>query len=234
MVLIRLAHAADLPTLDEALKSLDGAQTASPSPGTGASASSSRNDGAPMAVGHARVQGSGGGQTMRLVETEVRAEPVSAPAEPVAESMPAVTIRSLADLAALADQHRDMTFKVMLKRCVRPVRVEAGRIDVVLTDDAPRTLLNDMTARLRDWTGRNWLVSLSKEEGGQTLAELETAKRETAFLDARNDPTVAAILAKFPGAKVIDVRIPDAPDAEDGEDGEEDLAEETSGDEDDN
>ena len=234
MVLIRLAHAADLPTLDEALKSLDGAQTSSPSPGAGASAGSSRNDGAPMAVGHARMQGSGGGQTMRLVETEVRAEPVSAPAEPVAESMPAVTIRSLADLAALADQHRDMTFKVMLKRCVRPVRVEAGRIDVVLTDDAPRTLLNDMTARLRDWTGRNWLVSLSKEEGGQTLAELETAKRETAFLDARNDPTVAAILAKFPGAKVIDVRIPDAPDAEDGEDGEEDLAEETSGDEDDN
>ena len=87
-----------------------------------------------------------------------------------------------------------------------------------------------MTARLRDWTGRSWLVSLSREEGGQTLAEMETAKRETAFLDARNDPTVAAILAKFPGAKVIDVRIPDAQDADGGED---DLADEASTDEDD-
>ena len=31
-------------------------------------------------------------------------------------------IRSLADIAALADTHRDMAFKVLLKRCVRPVR----------------------------------------------------------------------------------------------------------------
>ena len=85
-------------------------------------------------------------------------------------------------------------------------------LDVALTEDAPRTLLNDLTVKLRAWTGRNWLVSLSKEEGGQTLAEMESARRESAFLDARSDPTVAAILARFPGAKIIDVRIPEAAD----------------------
>ena len=56
-------------------------------------------------------------------------------------------------------------------------------------------------------------MSLSREEGGQTLAETETTKRESALLDARSDPTVAAILARFPGARIIDVRIPDAPEA---------------------
>ncbi|TIR65026.1 MAG: DNA polymerase III subunit gamma/tau, partial [Mesorhizobium sp.] len=89
-----------------------------------------------------------------------------------------------------------------------------GRIDVSLTDDAPKMLLNDLTSKLRAWTGRNWLVSLSKEEGSKTLAEMETTKRENAFSDARSDPTVAAILARFPGAKIIDVRIPDVPEAE--------------------
>jgi DNA polymerase-3 subunit gamma/tau len=97
---------------------------------------------------------------------------------------------------------------------VRLVRIEPGRIDVSLTDDAPKMLLNELTAKLRAWTGRNWLVSLSKEEGGQTLAEMESTKRETAFSDAKSDPTVAAILARFPGAKIIDVRIPDAPDVD--------------------
>src|SRR5690606_28423533 len=115
--------------------------------------------------------------------------------QPAAESAPA--LKSLADIAALADRHRDMTFKVLLKRCVRPVRFEPGRLDVTLTPDAPRTLLNDLTVKLRAWTGRNWLVSLSKEEGGMTLAEMEEARRESAFLDARSDPTVAAILARF-------------------------------------
>ena len=33
-----------------------------------------------------------------------------------------------------------------------------------------------------------------------------------------SDPGVAAILAKFPGAKVIDVRMPDAPETLDVED----------------
>ncbi|MDR7033398.1 DNA polymerase III subunit gamma/tau [Mesorhizobium sp. BE184] len=218
MVLIRLAHAADLPTLDEALKSFEAGDAvpaaprsngASAAPGNGGS-----NGGASAgAVSHARMPTTGGGaQTMRLVESTPEPAMFASPPEAVTEAPPAVSVKTLADIAALADTHRDMTFKVLLKRCVRPVRIEPGRIDVSLTADAPKMLLNDLTAKLRAWTGRNWLVSLSKDEGGQTLAEMESAKRENAFVDARSDPAVAAILARFPGAKIIDVRIPDAPD----------------------
>ncbi|RWN38171.1 DNA polymerase III subunit gamma/tau [Mesorhizobium sp.] len=227
MVLIRLAHAADLPTLDEALKSLEGAalvpngaprsngapaNTGPASPGP----ASAGNGGGASAVAQTRMPtANGGAQTMRLVEPEpMPAAFVPAPApEPVADAPP-VPVKSLADIVALADAQRDMAFKVLVKRCVRLVRIEPGRIDVSLTDDAPKMLLNDLTAKLRAWTGRSWLVSLSKEEGGQTLAEMESTKRENALLDAKSDPTVAAILARFPGAKIIDVRIPDAPEAD--------------------
>ena len=220
MVLIRLAHASDLPTLDEALKSLgDG-----PSPSVAApprqplpSGSSTNPGNGASAVAQSRMPaGNGGGQTMRLVAAEPAPAELPKP-QPVAEAAPppAVQIKSLADLVALADTHRDMAFKVLVKRCVRLVRIELGRLDVSLTGDAPKTLLGDLTVKLKAWTGRNWLVSLSREEGGQTLAEQETSKRENAFQDARSDPAVAAILARFPGAKIIDVRIPDAPDIPD-------------------
>ncbi|AZO64648.1 MULTISPECIES: DNA polymerase III subunit gamma/tau [unclassified Mesorhizobium] len=225
MVLIRLAHAADLPTLDEALKSLEGAALvpngAPRSNGAPASSgpaysgpASPGNGGGASAVAQTRMPtANGGAQTMRLVEPEpMPAAFVPAP-EPVADA-PAVPVKSLADIVALADAQRDMAFKVLVKRCVRLVRIEPGRIDVSLTDDAPKMLLNELTAKLRAWTGRSWLVSLSKEEGGQTLAEMESTKRENALLDAKSDPTVAAILARFPGAKIIDVRIPDAPEAD--------------------
>ena len=82
-------------------------------------------------------------------------------------------------------------------------------------EGAPKALLNDLTVKLKAWTGRNWLVSLSRDAGGQTLAETDASKRETAILDARSDPAVAAVLARFPGAKIIDVRIPDAAEAAD-------------------
>jgi DNA polymerase III subunit gamma/tau len=155
----------------------------------------------------------GGAQTMRLVEPEPMPAPFVPAPEPVADAPP-VPVKSLADIVALADAQRDIAFKVLVKRCVRLVRIEPGRIDVSLTDDAPKMLLNDLTAKLRAWTGRSWLVSLSKEAGGQTLAEMESTKRENALLDAKSDPTVAAILARFPGAKIIDVRIPDAPETD--------------------
>jgi DNA polymerase-3 subunit gamma/tau len=221
MVLIRLAHAADLPTLDEALKSLEsGASVPNGAPrSNGAPASSvvanpgpaSPGNGGASAVAQTRMPTARGAQTMRLVEPAPM--PAAFVPEPVADAPP-VPVKSLADIVALADAQRDMAFKVLVKRCVRLVRIEPGRIDVSLTDDAPKMLLNDLTAKLRAWTGRSWLVSLSKEEGGQTLAEMESTKRESALLDAKSDPTVAAILARFPGAKIIDVRIPDAPKAD--------------------
>ncbi|TIU51582.1 MAG: DNA polymerase III subunit gamma/tau [Mesorhizobium sp.] len=219
MVLIRLAHAADLPTLDEALRSLEsGASATGAAPRPNGAPVNSGNGGAggngASAVAQARMPGgSGGAQTMRLVEATPAPAAFVAPPRPAPETQ-AVPLKSLADIVALADAQRDVAFKVLVKRCIRLVRIEPGRIDVGLTDDAPKMLLNELTTKLRAWTGRSWLVSLSKEEGGQTLAEMESTKRENAFLDARNDPTVAAFLTRFPGAKIIDVRIPDTPDAE--------------------
>ncbi|WP_274630455.1 DNA polymerase III subunit gamma/tau [Arvimicrobium flavum] len=231
MVLIRIAHAADLPTLDEALKSLDdapdGATSAPTRPTTPSSAPPSNGGGLASAVSQARMASAGSAApAMRLVETQPVEEADAAVAAPAQAAAPAPQalpnpafsgIRSLSDIAELADQNRDMAFKVLVKRCVRPVRIEPGRIDVSLTDEAPRNLLNDLGTKLQAWTGARWVVSLSREEGGKTLAEEENHRRETAFMDARSDPAVAAILSQFPGSKIIDVRIPTAAESEGAE-----------------
>ncbi|MBN9074499.1 MAG: DNA polymerase III subunit gamma/tau [Rhizobiales bacterium] len=229
MVLIRLAHAADLPTLDEALRQLDAMEAGGS--GTAARAgvapSSGGNGGAAAVARTPMPAMAQGGQTMRLVRADPAPRPEEQPAEtgaietappaepePRAEARPEQGVRSLEDIVALAEQHRDGLLKAQVKRCVRLVRIEPGRLDVSMTDEAPRTLANDLATRLQKWTGRRWIVSLSREEGAPTLAEQETSRRETAFSDARNDPTVAAILSRFPGARIIDVRIPNAPEVD--------------------
>src|SRR6185312_2400068 len=222
----RLTHAADLPTLDEALNRLEGDASspaaeprpngapASAGPGSSGSAPSIHAGGA-SAVATARMPTSGGGaQAIRLVASAPAPEPaapVAAP-EPAAETAPSV--KSLADIIALAESHRDQLLKVNLKSHVRLLKAGPGRLDIGLTEAAPKTLLGELKSKLEAWTGQRWMVSLSNEAGGQTLAEAEAARRETAFMDARSDPAVAAVLARFPGAKIIDVRIPDAPDVE--------------------
>ncbi|WP_157017599.1 DNA polymerase III subunit gamma/tau [Mesorhizobium xinjiangense] len=223
MVLIRIAHAADLPTLDEALKSLESgdrvaADVPRPDPApVGAPGNGGAGGGAgatAVANRHVVSSGNGNAPAMRLVEPSPAAapSPVAAPEPPPQPEEPQVPIASLEDVAALADANRDMAFKVQLKRCVRLVRIEPGLLEVSLTEDAPKTLLNDLTTRLKSWSGRNWFVSLSREPGGETLAEIEDNRRESAIVDAKADPTVAAVLARFPGARITDVRIFEAED----------------------
>ncbi len=227
MVLIRIAHAATLPTLDEALKAVESGAAASPAGaprGNGGAPASPSSGPAASAVGQQYMPspGNGGGQAMRLVSSQPAAE--SAPVfetppqtTPEPEPEPQARIKSLADIAALADANRDKLFEINLKKYVRPVSIQDGHIEVALAENAPKSLLNDLSVRLKEWTGRRWLITTSKEPGGQTLSEVAAAKRDAQFTDARNDPAVAAILSRFPGAKVIDVRIPDAPEDNDDE-----------------
>ncbi|MDP3896867.1 MAG: DNA polymerase III subunit gamma/tau [Mesorhizobium sp.] len=213
MVLIRIAHAATLPTLDEALRMLedDGGHS---EPGRGPSAARPNGNGnaggsGASAVGQSRMPtGSGGGNAMRLVESH-SATPIATPT-PEAQVPDEVPLRSLADIANLATANRDAAFKALVRRHVRLVRIEPGMLEIGLTDDAPRDLAGQIGDKLKAWTGRRWMVTVSREKGGATLAEEESSRRETQMSDARADPAVAAILSRFPGARIIDIRIPDA------------------------
>ncbi|GAC1045717.1 DNA polymerase III subunit gamma/tau [Rhizobium sp. No.120] len=219
MVLIRLAHAAHLPAPEDAARRL--AEFSDTNGGSRPSPSSSGGNGG----GAVSYQGSA---MARAVETPA---PRPAPSAPVAmlravpntqpdsqpvgriETKPAevpkplVPVNSMADIAELASQKRDPKMKALVRTFVRPVKLEPGRLDVSLAPGAPGTLLNELAVKLKEWTGIHWIVSLSREEGQPTLVEAEANAQKQRVADARQDPDVAAILAQFPGAKIIDVRV---------------------------
>ncbi|SPL64152.1 DNA polymerase III subunit gamma/tau [Ochrobactrum soli] len=215
MLLIRLAHAADLPTLDEALRGLENGSVSAPRPQPPGNPRSNGN-GAPEArfaadaVGSASMASASGGPAtaMRIVETAP--QPVQPPApQPVAESaaQPSVPVNSLNDIVAMADKHRNMQFKILVKNCVRLASIAPGRLEIGLTDDAPKSLPSEIAQHLLNWTGIRWVVTVARDVASQTVAEAETERRDNLVTDARADPDVAAILAAFPGAKITDVRI---------------------------
>ncbi len=219
MLLIRLAHSADLPTLDEALKAIAnghiGGNSAPSAPqgggggGNGSGGGTTAYAAADAVSGQMLQRQNNGGAALRLAEPT--AQPTMQPqaiVQPKAEpAQQAVRIRDLNDIVNLAGNKRDLQFKVLVKNFVRLVSIGQNRMEIALTEHAPKTLATDMAQRLLDWTGERWMVSVARDGGGQTVAEVETARREELVTDARADPDVAAILAKFPGAKIIDVRI---------------------------
>ena len=135
--------------------------------------------------------------------------------QPAADSQPAPShgLASLADCSALAAEKRDIRLKVEIERQMRLVRFEPGRIEFQPVEGADPDLAGRLGRRLSEWTGTRWIVTVSRTEGRPTLHEEREANQRQLFSDARAEPTVAALLSAFPGAKVVDVRMTAVEDA---------------------
>ena len=200
MVLVRIAYVADLPTPDEAIRMLEQNGGSSPVVSAGAAPR-----GAPAStvssMPSAPVRAS---SAAPRAEASVRPQ-MAAPAE-AAQSAPALRITSFPQLIALASEKRDVLTKAALEADVRLVRIEDGRLELALEPQAPRGLVTDLSRKLEQWTGRRWTVVVSNEAGQPTIRSQNEQARTARERAAEADPRVQEVLARFPGAKVVEVR----------------------------
>jgi DNA polymerase-3 subunit gamma/tau len=222
MVLVRLAYAADLPTPDEVIRSLDSGE------GGGSGPRPQGNGGANMQPTTATAAASSRFETPRMDAPRgspraAMAQPASDPRSEPAPNTPVLTIERFEDLLALAAQKRDIAIKLALERDVRLVRCEDGRLEIALERSAAKTLVNDLSRKLSQWTGRPWMVAVSAEAGEPTVKAQNDARQTELEIGVRADPLVQAVLARFPGAEIVDVRKADLPAVLSGDDEAEDM-----------
>jgi DNA polymerase-3 subunit gamma/tau len=215
MVLVRLAHAADLPSPDEVIRALDAkapearverppeARVEKPP-----EARVERNGGAPAAPPPAnapRLEAARGMRGPAATLARPSAGPVAQLSEAAPEPPP-LAIGRFSELIELAAQKRDLGVKAALERDVRLVRCEDGRLEIALQPSAARTLVNDLSRKLSLWTGRRWMVVVSAESGDPTVHAQGEARRVELKTGVRADPLVQAVLARFPDAEIVEVR----------------------------
>jgi DNA polymerase-3 subunit gamma/tau len=214
MAVIRLTHVADLPTPGDLVRKL---QNATPPPsGGGRSAPGAPSGGpAPRAT---RVDATGGGASAYATGGTIGGpEPAKAALARYAR---------FEDVVALIRANRDLQLLVEVENSIRLARYAPGRIEIELTDTAPRDLPSRLGAKLQSWTGVRWGVSVVNDGGGQTLAEIRDAQRSDLQGRALGHAMVQEVLKHFPKAEIREVRteddtnqMPPAPDPEDmGED----------------
>ena len=224
MVLVRIAYVADLPTPDEALKMLDqngGGNAPLIGGGSSVPRSSSNGSAGASAVSSSsipQVNSSAPRAALSHGNAETMAQPQ--PVTETAHAAPVLRINSFPELVALATQKRDVLTRAALEADVRLVKIEDGRLEVAMERSAARTLINDLSRKLEQWTGRRWSVIVSNDEGQPTLrAQAEAAKNQR-YSAAESDPRVREVLAKFPGSKVVEVRkLAPEPQADENDDG---------------
>ncbi|MFN6981770.1 MAG: DNA polymerase III subunit gamma/tau, partial [Brevundimonas sp.] len=176
MAIVRLAYAADLPGPEEALKRLQ--------------------SGEPFGGGSApRGGGSGGGGG---TSAQLAARPVMAPALPDPQSFEQVV--------ALIGEKREVGLQMDVERFVKPVSFKPGAIVYESVEGAPVELARRLASRLREWTGRTWLIAANGQGGGETLIERQKKERAAEREKVEADPFIKAVLLAFPGAKLGEIK----------------------------
>jgi len=177
MALIRLCFAADLPTPDEALKALKKNTSATGLSRPTANAPSSSH---PAAERFTPPPG-----TQALAARAVARAP---------------QLERFEDVVRLAGNMRDAKLRTELESYVHVVSFNEGRVELRLQDAAPGDLAGRLTQRLKEWTGRQWIVSVNANEAGaETL-------RDRRIAEVMDDPMVKRALEVFPGAKLTAIR----------------------------
>jgi DNA polymerase III subunit gamma/tau len=200
-----------MPTPDEAIRMLDQNGGASP-----VIAGNAAPRGMPPST-VSSMQPSAARASAPRASAEASARPqMVAPAPDAQSAPPARMISSFPELVALAGEKRDLLTKAALEADVRLVRIEDGRLEVAMERSAARTLINDLSRKLEQWTGRRWTVIVSNEAGQATLRSQNEVQKNQRERAAEADPRVQEVLARFPGAKVVEVRklAPEPPESD--------------------
>ena len=189
MVLIRLCHAADLPGGEELAKIIKQAQGSDRVVPMSAREMLRSNSDAPVET-----------QSNLAVKPQVQAP--AAPTETRAFS-------SLKDLVAIATEKRDIKLKTDLESLIRPIRVAPGQFEIALEPGAHPGLPGEIARKLEAFTDMRWMVMVAKDGGDKPVSRQRQEAKDNLFLAAREHPDVQAVLKRFPGAEIIDVKVPD-------------------------
>jgi len=195
MALIRLAYAADLPPTDKLVRDVldneNKTRSLSPAGGEGRGLSAE-------ALAKADE-----GVRPRAPAPASKTEFATAPA---LHHAPSPTLRTLEDIAALAQSHGAPVLRVNIENDIHLVRLEPGQLEFRPSARAPKSLAGDLAQKLKEWTGARWVVTVAREGGAPTIAEKKKMAAQAKLESVMQEPMVRAVLDRFPGAEIVAVR----------------------------
>ncbi len=198
MVLIRLAHAVDLPPADELARI----------------AKSGTVERLPSKSLPLRSENTPASNPASNLAPALSPAPQVPPTTHSATQAAPTAFTDFAGLIKLVSERRDVKLKAELERFVRPISVAEGRIELALEANAPPGLSNELMRKLEAWTGRRHIITVARDGGAEPLLKQKKSAEALALQEARALPAVQAILKAFPGAEILGVREPQLPNPE--------------------
>ena len=118
------------------------------------------------------------------------------------EILKSLEIKTFEDLIQITTNEKEVELKYDLERNVNLVSFIPGKINITFNEKLNKNFIKILTEKLLKWTGKRWIISLSKDQGEKTFYEKNIADKKTKLKKEMNSDLVKDFISAFPDAKL--------------------------------
>ncbi len=118
-------------------------------------------------------------------------------------------VRSFSDLIYLSEKKKEIELKYDLERNVKLVNFEDGKIDINFNENLNKNFIKKLSQNLYAWTGKRWIISLSKDKSSKTFYQEKIDKKEKLIVEGKKSKIFEEVSKAFSDADLVDVRTKD-------------------------
>ena len=114
-------------------------------------------------------------------------------------------INSFDELVILTYKKKEMGLKYDLETNVNLVSFERKRIKISFNENLKPDFVKVLTAKLLEWTGERWIITLTKEKGELSKKQLKIIDKKQSMKNFENSKEFLKIKNYFKDAKLLDI-----------------------------
>ena len=115
------------------------------------------------------------------------------------------TVSNFDNLISLCLKHKEMQLKYDLEKNVSLVKFSNGQMEFSFNENIDKNFIKNLSKKLFVWTGKRWIITLSKEKGRPTHQEIKLEKKQTQLDEAIKTNAYKKMLEAFSDAKLLTV-----------------------------
>ena len=121
------------------------------------------------------------------------------------ESLNSMELKTFEDLIRIATKEKEVELKFDLERNVKLVSFTTGKMNITFNEKLNKNFIKILTEKLLKWTGERWIISLSKEQGQETIYKKNLTNNKDKLAQEMKSEIVKNFLSAFPDAKLTNV-----------------------------
>ena len=172
MIVIRLIHLKDMPSYESVLDSINTSRDNLDDPRKGKESlptmKKSANDDGLKKIPKNQIK--------NIVQTKPELSSLSS--EKITKDIKMENINSFEDLIKLSSIKKEIELKHDLERNVNLVKFIEGKIDISFNENLGKNFVRNLSERLLEWTGKRWVITLTKKTGQKTFFEQKNLKKK--------------------------------------------------------